>query len=203
MNLDIQKQIDSHLDKIESQPPLKVLNIMEKLDTLLNEKINSGVSLTDREKAYRNKKRKDKESINKPNKILEILGGIVALVFIINQFDLWPTTETIASNTISATYHEVVIPNKWFADYSQNRMNELISEFKLQFKEEFDEHFKHLSKKPNISIELFQDHVEGQSNLGWVVKFEVETKILGYKQSKKFVDYIGGGFAKHIRSYKS
>jgi len=155
------------------------------------------------------KKRKSFITLGR-TKAEKVLGFFILLYLFYKAIVLsgvMPNADDLADQVISGTYYEVTIPSKWFDDYSQERMIKLLEEFEQseinkekisQLKEQLTD----IAKKPEVSIELYKDKVDGELDLGWVVRFEVTTEELGFENSQSMVNSIGGGFGDYLKKYK-
>jgi hypothetical protein len=109
---------------------------------------------------------------------------------------------SIADNVVSATFHEVIVPSAWFPDYSKERMIKLLGDFQeTEISKKIISSVNEQGINPDINVDIYQDHVDGESELGWIVRFEVATANIGRENSQSIATSFGRGFGAHMKTY--
>jgi hypothetical protein len=140
------------------------------------------------------------------SKLGKFFGVIILLVIafkIASKNELIPSVESIANDMITNTYHEVTVPSAWFNDYSEEFILELVNEYVGSVNSEaLKNKLSEFEGVPKIGAEVYLDDVEGEPDLGWVVKFTVSTEKVGFTNSKVIADLLGTGFVDFIKENK-
>ena len=132
--------------------------------------------------------------------------GVLLLIYL--ALKVFPNigVEPIAGKVIEATsaetFYEVTIPSNWFDNYSKQTAENLVSDFmKLGIDSQIQKMVEGAKTAPKLSVEIYQDKVEGEKDLAWVVKFIITTPELGMEKSKEIVAFVGSNFGEHVKKY--
>lgn len=136
----------------------------------------------------------------------KVIGFFILIFLFYKALDLsgiLPTIEETKDAIVNETYHELTIPKIWFKDYSKERMVKLLKEFEsTNLYRKVTSELSKLKQKPEISVEIYQDKIESQKELGWIIRFSVATHSLSHKKSQEIASFIGGAFGEYIEKYR-
>jgi hypothetical protein len=133
-----------------------------------------------------------------------LVGYAVNRLFVAFGVDPVESATNLSKSSVGATYFEVEITKNGLDDYSKKSIEGLLNGYlKSEKIKELKSKLQEKGVTPGTEIVIYEDRIDHQTELGWVVRFEISTNKVGFDEAMEIAKAMGNGFVNYVREIKN